>query len=117
IDLPGKQRHALVPGCVAHQCRQPKRYKVGCLDQFSPDRPSAVGGIGRLVGTTSIVVELHEPSVLDSIRLRHRDGKDDPFAYFFNAAESYFDVIAAWVRWELDDIGARGEPGRGIDLH
>ena len=80
IDLARKQRHTLVASRVAIQCRQAKRNEVGRLDEFRSDRPSAIGGIGRIICSVVAVAKLDEARVLDSIGLRFRDRENHPLA-------------------------------------
>ena len=57
------------------------------LNQLGADRPSAIGGIGGVVGFSAAIAELDKAGVLDAVRLGFGDRKDDALAEFFFGLE------------------------------
>ena len=93
VDPSREEGHALVARSRTCQRRHREALEVGGLEQLRPDRPAAVGGVGRVEGPAATVVELDEAGVLDAVRLRLRDRKDHALADVALGLEYHFDDI------------------------
>src|SRR5204862_5788867 len=68
-DLSREQGHALVPRGGSPQRRHAKGDEIGRLDQLGSYRRSAIGGVGRVERLCASILEFHEASILDAVRL------------------------------------------------
>src|SRR5207237_10193599 len=79
------------------------------------DRPTAIGGVGRVECFLRAILEFNKTSVFDAVGLGVCDRKNDALAQLFIEAEEHLDIFAIGFGNPTLDSRNRGEASGWID--